>query len=265
MFNICFLIAGNPFKIDKRMMVDEADIDMVGATSSASKGGMKRALTPSEGGVSPALRPPPNKRKPGPIPKDVTVKRPSKSPSSSASNSPIPWHEDVKPPNLILPNSSVINNANSDISSALSSPYPSSPEKLVNGISEILMTPIFEPISVEPLTNHSDIPPILTPIVNNVDSIKHEVKTERTENVDIMECIKLTVNDCVVDNQNSVIVKCVTDEPLLTNHVEEKREKEKIEKEQRPLTKKEIEDIRKHNLSVRELVYKEVRRKGTSK
>lgn len=263
---------GNPFKIDKRMMVDEADIDMVGATSSASKGGMKRALTPTEGGVSPALRPPPNKRKPGPIPKDVTVKRPIKSPSSSPSNSPIPWLEDVKPPSLLPPlpplppsplNSSVINNANSDlISSALSSPYPNSPEKLVNGITEILMTPIFEPIAVEPLTNHLDIPPILTPVVNNVDSLKLEVKTERIENVEIIECIKLAVNDCV-DNQNSVKVKCATDEPL-TNHVEEKqREKEKIEKE-RPLTKKEIEDVRKHNLSVRELVYKEVRRKGTN-
>lgn len=49
----------------------------------------------------------------------------------------------------------------------------------------------------------------------------------------------------------------------LSNHVEEKRES-KVEKD-KTLTKKELEDIRKHNLSVRELVYKEVRRRGTSK
>lgn len=246
--------------------MDEADIDMVGATSSASKGGLKRALAAADGGGSPASRPPPNKRKPGPIPKDVTVKRPSKStassPASTPSSSPIPWMEDIKPPLLVPPNLSVICNANFDVPSAPSSPYPNSPEKLVNGISEMPTIPVFEPISVDPLiSNHSDTPPILTPVVNNVDVPKHEVKSERTDNTEL-ECTKLTVNDSVA-NQNSVKVKCVGEEPL-TNHVDEKREKEKVEKE-KPLTKKEIEDVRKHNLSVRELVYKEVRRKGTSK
>ena len=237
-------------------MVDEADIDMVGATSSASKGGMKRNVTLTDGAGSPASRLPPNKRKPGPIPKDVTVKRPSKSPANSPASSPIPWLEDVKPPTLTPPNLSVICNANFDVPSAPSSPYPNSPEKLVNGISEMPTIPIFEPTTVELLSNHSDTPPILTPVVNNIDAPKHEVKSERIENAD-MECMRLTFNDSV-ENQNSVKVKCVAEEPL-TNHLEEKREKEK------PLTKKEIEDIRKHNLSVRELVYKEVRRKGTSK
>ena len=246
-------------------MVDEADIDMVGATSSASKGGIKRISAPSDGGGSPASRPPPNKRKPGPIPKDVTVKRPSKSaassPASSPSSSPIPWMEDTKPPILAPPNLSVICNANFDLPSAPSSPYPNSPEKLVNGISEMPTIPVFEPIPVESLTsNHSDTPPILTPVINNVDVPKHEVKLERTDTE--LECTKLTVNDSVA-SQNSVKVKCVVEDPLM-NHVEENMEKEKIEKE-RPLTKKEIEDIRKHNLSVRELVYREVRRKGTSK
>lgn len=42
-----------------------------------------------------------------------------------------------------------------------------------------------------------------------------------------------------------------------------KKNTKKIEKD-KVLTKKELEDIRRHNLSVRELVYKEVRRRGTN-
>ncbi|KAF6213160.1 hypothetical protein GE061_010875 [Apolygus lucorum] len=59
---------GNPFKIDKRMMVDEADIDLVGGPGSGGRGS-KRSLD----GANPSR---PNKRKPGPIPRDVTVRRP---------------------------------------------------------------------------------------------------------------------------------------------------------------------------------------------
>ncbi|BES92737.1 integrator complex subunit [Nesidiocoris tenuis] len=59
---------GNPFKIDKRMMVDEADIDLVGGPSSLGRG-QKRTLD----GTNPSR---PNKRKPGPIPRDVTIQRP---------------------------------------------------------------------------------------------------------------------------------------------------------------------------------------------
>jgi len=74
------------------------------------------------------------------------------------------------------------------------------------------------------------------------------------------ECSRLPVNDCI---ENSVRVVDSVAEERLTNHVEEKREP-KTERE-RKLTKKELEDIRRHNLSIRELVYKEVRRRGKSK
>lgn len=52
------------------MMVDEADIDLVSSGSphrSGSKRGTNEPLSPR----------PPNKRKPGPIPRDVTVRRPT--------------------------------------------------------------------------------------------------------------------------------------------------------------------------------------------
>lgn len=264
---------GNPFKIDKRMMVDEADIDIVGATSSTSKSGLKRTLPQSDGGGSSSPRPPPNKRKPGPIPKDVIVRRPSySSPANTPPSSPIPWvMEDVKnqapavlpaadtnpPPTLTcLPNMSPAH-----VSSV---PSSSASEKLVNGLAEMPPAiPVFEPIPMEHINNHLDTPPVLTPIVNNIDatSVKGgEVKSERTDNVR-NECSRLPMNDCVENNSARIVVDSGVEERL-SNHVEEKRET-KPEKE-RKLTKKELEDIRRHNLNIRELVYKEVRRRGTS-
>ncbi|XP_071441466.1 integrator complex subunit 6 isoform X2 [Hetaerina americana] len=69
---------GNPFKIDKRMMVDEADIDLVGGGSGVGGGrGVKRSAD------SPAGSPRPNKRKPGPIPKHIVVRRPRLRPVSA--------------------------------------------------------------------------------------------------------------------------------------------------------------------------------------
>lgn len=254
-------IAGNPFKIDKRMMVDEADIDIVGAASSASKGGLKRTLPQPDGG-GPSSPKPPNKRKPGPIPKDVIVRRPSYSPSSTPSSSPIPW-EDAKspaasalfidvsaPPTLIGPASA---------SPANVPPGSSTPEKLVNGLVEMPIIPIYE-IPIERVNNNMDTPPVLTPIVNNVDTPRNEVKSERTDNAR-NECNRLPpVNDFI---ENSVRVVDSVAEEKLTNHVEDKREP-KSERE-RKLTKEELEDIRRHNLNIRDLVYKEVRRRGTSK
>ncbi|XP_022238341.1 integrator complex subunit 6-like [Limulus polyphemus] len=63
---------GNPFKIEKRMMVDEADIDLVGGGSPQARG-IKRLTDGLLGAPKP-------KRKPGPLPKDFPVRRP-KSPS----------------------------------------------------------------------------------------------------------------------------------------------------------------------------------------
>lgn len=251
---------GNPFKIDKRMMVDEADIDIVGAASSASKGGLKRTLPQPDGG-GPSSPKPPNKRKPGPIPKDVIVRRPSYSPSSTPSSSPIPW-EDAKspaasalfidvsaPPTLIGPASA---------SPANVPPGSSTPEKLVNGLVEMPIIPIYE-IPIERVNNNMDTPPVLTPIVNNVDTPRNEVKSERTDNAR-NECNRLPpVNDFI---ENSVRVVDSVAEEKLTNHVEDKREP-KSERE-RKLTKEELEDIRRHNLNIRDLVYKEVRRRGTN-
>ncbi|XP_020294202.1 integrator complex subunit 6 isoform X2 [Pseudomyrmex gracilis] len=257
---------GNPFKIDKRMMVDEADIDIVGATSSTTKGGLKRSLPQSDSGGSSSPRPPPNKRKPGPIPKDVIVRRPSYSPINTPPSSPIPWLiEDAKnqlvtPTDTSLPPVLTGNLPNASPAHTGSVPSSSAPEKLMNGLAEMPTIPVFEPIPVEHINNHMDTPPVLTPIVNNVDTTpKTDVRSERTDSVR-NECNRLPISNDSIENSVRVVDNVV--EEKLTNHVEERR-KTKPEKEKK-LTKKELEDIKRHNLNIRELVYKEVRRRGTN-
>ncbi|XP_046742052.1 integrator complex subunit 6 isoform X2 [Diprion similis] len=252
---------GNPFKIDKRMMVDEADIDMVGSTSSNLKtGSLKRATPPSDSGGPPAPRPPPNKRKPGPIPKDVIVRRPSYSPVNTPPSSPIPWMDETK--NQVVPtaNSNNISNSSS-ASGSLNLLSQTVPDKLVNGLAEIPAMPPFEPMPIEPVVIHSEPLPTSTRIMlNNIDAPKCENITEKLDEIKTDQN-SLPVND-YGENPNNVKVENCNDEQL-TNHVDEKREI-KIEKD-KPLPKKELEEIRKHNLSIRESVYKEVRRRGKSK
>ncbi|XP_066955272.1 integrator complex subunit 6 isoform X1 [Macrobrachium rosenbergii] len=77
---------GNPFKIDKKMsmMVDEADVDLMG-TGGGAGGGGRTSKRPVES-QSPSGRP--NKRRRGPLPQDFTLPRINKSPSSSTTTTP---------------------------------------------------------------------------------------------------------------------------------------------------------------------------------
>nr|CAG4641352.1 EOG090X0IT3 [Eulimnadia texana] len=87
---------GNPFKIDKRMMVDEADIDLVGG--SAGHGGGRSAKRAAEASNAVAQRP--SKRKPGPLSRDITLRR-------SPSPAPRPPSPSLFPPYLPPPASPV--------------------------------------------------------------------------------------------------------------------------------------------------------------
>ncbi|CAH1103951.1 unnamed protein product [Psylliodes chrysocephalus] len=84
---------GNPFKIDKRMMVDEADIDLVGSPTGTSRNN-KRPIPSITIDIMTRL---PSKRKPGPLPKNFRFSRPSTdsslppSPQESPVPSPVPW------------------------------------------------------------------------------------------------------------------------------------------------------------------------------
>ncbi|CAG5102146.1 Similar to ints6-a: Integrator complex subunit 6-A (Xenopus laevis) [Cotesia congregata] len=303
---------GNPFKIDKRMMVDEADMDMVGSPSSSSASNsspgnqsmlssssspsnissnslssgispstsnsksLKRSLDNSSvNNISPILsRPSANKRKPGPIPKDYIIRRRSYvSPSPSPSASPLPWTQvaepkrststpiDVNSPNM----STILNSTNLPTPILPNSILPtnSTTDKLTNGLSDITSAtlPVFEFCPNETPEHNNEAPPDLVPVTtpNNIQSIKPEIKNEKIE-VKLEHNDVTTNNDVNNDNINSVID--IKQENRLGNHVDEKHDV-KSEKE-KPLTKKELDDVRKHNFSIREIIHKEVRKRGTN-
>ena len=69
------------------MMVDEADIDLVGGSSTQSGGGGRGVKRPAE---SPSPTPPrPSKRKAGPLSRDICIRRPFSPASSPPPLSPI--------------------------------------------------------------------------------------------------------------------------------------------------------------------------------
>nr|CAD7393840.1 unnamed protein product [Timema cristinae] len=229
---------GNPFKIDKRMMVDEADIDLVGGSGSSPGGGHRSGGKRSASQISDSSSPrSPNKRKPGPIPKDVVVRRPSSPmPSSPAPSflmaellppvlAPILLPEDIddmtdgsqmEPPRLVMVNGNVdffeevdkdesgLRKYNPDYSSSSSPTYSSYSNSSL------------EPFSALPVL---ELPPSLLP---NSDS------------------------KIGVDGDKAVLVE------IVTNHVNHNIR----------LSKDEVAKIRRFNLDVRTLIYKEVRKPG---
>lgn len=91
------------------MMVDEADIDLVGGGGGGGGGGSGQRASKRSSSVRSAgqilvdsNRGPPNKRKPGPIPRDMVVRRPQ-SPSPGVSLTP-PCSPYPSPPSSPVPN-----------------------------------------------------------------------------------------------------------------------------------------------------------------
>lgn len=144
---------GNPFKIDKRMMVDEADIDLVGG--STGNGGPVKGSKRSNSGESNGGRLP-NKRKPGPLPKELVVRKPSTdsppaSPVSTPPPSPVPysWTTNHQTPPDYLP-----------VTSAPQIPvHYSDSTNLING--EDL------PRSKSPPADNK--PPVIPPLIRGID------------------------------------------------------------------------------------------------
>lgn len=80
---------GNPFKIDKRMMVDEADIDLVGGAGTTTNGAQSTKKRPASTELNGSRLP--NKRKPGPLPRELVVRKPSMDMSPPSSPAPAPY------------------------------------------------------------------------------------------------------------------------------------------------------------------------------
>ncbi|PNF33141.1 Integrator complex subunit 6-A [Cryptotermes secundus] len=263
---------GNPFKIDKRMMVDEADMDPVGGgsgthgTTNSHRSGTKRGASQMDPS-SPRL---PNKRKPGPIPRHVVVRRPTSpsprpsplaSPNSSPCSSPVWFSPDPPPPLLTPVTLTVMSMESGKGESLVTGPDSegSEPPKLtmVNGDLDdgIVLHggPITDfrprspsppprtsaPPNLEPLANHvihyNNFSPPLSPAMGN--------HTEGEDRRLAMVLTEISGNHVVGGNQANVAAVGA----ISTNS---------------ELNKREIAEIRKHNLHVRMLVYREVRRPG---
>ncbi|GBP98607.1 Integrator complex subunit 6 [Eumeta japonica] len=140
---------GNPFKIDKRMMVDEADIDPMGSVRGGSQTGAggKRAGEPL---VRAALPP---KRKAGPLPQHVQVRRPSSPAPPSPVPSPPTTPTSRRPAALLAPL------AMSPVPSELPSGRPPEEPPVVD-------TGGATPVAAAPAPAPLNLPPVVKPFLN---------------------------------------------------------------------------------------------------
>ncbi|VEN54372.1 unnamed protein product [Callosobruchus maculatus] len=135
---------GNPFKIDKRMMVDEADIDLVGSPTGTARNNKR----PNPAGDTMSRLP--AKKKPGPLPKNYRFMKPSPEFISpyvtppSPLPSPVPWTTIVEktelprfdePSNLV--NGVETSPSSSPMSERSRSPSPTNMEMPSYSLSEV--------------------------------------------------------------------------------------------------------------------------------
>ncbi|KAF5302248.1 hypothetical protein FQA39_LY10287 [Lamprigera yunnana] len=227
---------GNPFKIDKRMMVDEADIDLVGSGSPGATRASKRPL-PSVDTVTRL----PNKRKPGPLPKDLIIRRPSAcstppaSPGYPQAPSPVPWLSipekesptvEEKLPNILV---NGVDNANERSRSP--SPTPIDEPPMYNNDANLFMRTNFVSQNIYPMPNIND---------NLILSIPNEITYSNDEKQQISQILK-EANTLSGMNVNSF-------QPQEPKTVKVNNE-----------NKQEIED---HNLKLRKVLNKLVRKPG---
>lgn len=111
-------------------------------------------------------------------------------------------------------------------------------------------TTAYEPLPVEMNNNHNDLPIIPRVAANNISTSLPKNDCQMNDSINNI------VQDVCMKNQNNVNEEEKNDDKI-SNHVENNKINEVF-------SKKELEEVRKHNLSIRELVHKEVRRKGTN-
>ncbi|XP_075229465.1 integrator complex subunit 6 [Lycorma delicatula] len=256
---------GNPFKIDKRMMVDEADIDLVGGNS-PHRSGTKRSTGDPLGSPRP-----PNKRKPGPIPRDVLVRRPSPSPPPSPVPLPSSPPPPLSPPPLLSPPPPP---PSSQIQQPPSTPPPLSPaingeiDDVNNSVPDSPRSPSPPPRDMPPpvlqpydgLPNHvtdcapSTPPPPLIPINSSPPPLIPNTHFSPPSSPRSIPNLTSTIEEGIGDwhpNHIGEIVQNHVPSPGINNLINNNE-----------LSKREKLEIKKHNISVRKLAYKEVRRPG---
>ncbi|XP_022117379.2 integrator complex subunit 6 isoform X1 [Pieris rapae] len=251
---------GNPFKIDKRMMVDEADIDPLGAVrgSGGSGVGGKR------GAESPRAIPP--KRKAGPLPQHIVARRPtSPAPPSPAHTPPL-----LSPAlSFSTPPPSPAAAPLSPVSRRPASPLAPVPSDLPSG------RPPEEPPNVESGGTAStasapaapaNLPPVIKPFLNGDAYTTMGSKMPRSPSPPHEVCVAPAPPD-TQELQINAILQGVAAENSSNSRKKRKRKEDDIVHLSSVLmppqpSRKELAEIKKHNLSVRSEVYRAVRRPG---
>ncbi|XP_047985259.1 LOW QUALITY PROTEIN: integrator complex subunit 6 [Leguminivora glycinivorella] len=270
---------GNPFKIDKRMMVDEADIDGLGGVRGGGGGGGgagKRAAEP------PRAAPP--KRKAGPLPAHFTARRPSDclSPCPSPCPSPPPAPAPTPPaspapaPEPVRRPASPLAPVPADLPSGRP---PEEPPHLEPGGPGAPVAPSEPPLAPAPQPAPApavaapavpvappNLPPVVKPFLNGDAYTTMGGKLPRSPSPEAPPVVApAPLHDSQELQINAIIQGIASGTDTLARP--RKRPKRKVEKPSPPPapaqpTRKELADIRKHNLTVRSEVYRAVRRPG---
>ncbi|XP_004930243.1 integrator complex subunit 6 [Bombyx mori] len=240
---------GNPFKIDKRMMVDEADIDPVGG---AVRGGAGGGAGGKRGSDLPRVTPP--KRKAGPLPQHVVARRPSSSPAPPLSPPAVPLSVSPQPaPLAIRRPTSPLTPLPSDLPSGRP---PEEPPNLDSGGS-VCAAPC---PPAPPLAPPANLPPVVKPFLNG-DAYSSPCKAPRSPS---------PPNETRLDSQelqiNAILQGLAAQNDAQNSRAKKwKRKSERLAAQPPAVpqpSRKELADIRRHNLDVRAQVYRAVRRPG---
>lgn len=165
---------GNPFKIDKRgMMIDEADIDLVGGGGNPAMN-RKRVLPPD------ALAGPKPKRKPGPLPRDFAIQRPY-SPSSPMSLTPPPSPLSSPPASPLPSTSSMPNSSPASPVTAATHLSPASQPSYSTSATTSTSTPHISPVPTSSVTAN-EFPKVTSNGTMALNSTKESTKLANNVN-----------------------------------------------------------------------------------
>lgn len=255
---------GNPFKIDKRMMVDEADMDPVGAVRSGGGGaGGKR------GAEGPRAAPP--KRKAGPLPHHVVARRPSEPTTPPPSPPPAP---PTPPKAPVAPLSPVTTRRPASPLAPVPSDLPSGrpPEEPPNMDTGGPATgPSSPPASPPVVAAPPNLPPVVKPFLNGDAYTTMGTKMPRSPSPPppeptpppVVPMVPVVLHDSQELQINAILQGVAAENNSNARSRKRKRKNDKIQLTMPPqLTRKELADIKKHNLDVRTEVFRAVRRPG---
>ncbi|KAK9870277.1 hypothetical protein WA026_006364 [Henosepilachna vigintioctopunctata] len=238
---------GNPFKIDKRMMVDEADIDLVGSPGTSRNNKRPISSTDSANRL-------PAKKKPGPLPKQFKFKRPSingsvSSAESSPAPSPIPWLSSIEKdiPSFDEPSLVIENGLDSPLS-----PLSTSSERS-RSPSPTLEIPSYSVANENHVTSRT--------ILSQFSYTQCIPETNTTNSSNLLSYSSSSVMNSNNDDKISQILKEANSLPsVVANH--NNHEESVPDHKPRAYADEDIEEIKAQNFEIRKSLNKLVRRPG---